>query len=277
MLGKQPDLEIFTNDAYFVAGMFSYKALKLTTALANGARVKGVMQGKGAYEYQMAAKLQPLVLDTNPLGNPWVNYSIFLNNVILPTMLQLMIMLMTVFALGTEIKENNSKRLLIISNRSVFRLILGKLLPQTVLFLIMGIALQIVLYGFLKFPLQNGFMPMLIAMVFMVISSQALGVLMIGLFPVLRLGLSAAALFGVIGFSLVGFSFPVQIMYEPFRLLSYLYPARHYYLVYKAEALNSFPIWYALNEYMWMIAFLLLPMPILPRLKRALFKQKYIA
>ena len=226
------------------------------------------MQGKGAYEYQMAASLQPLVLDTNPLGNPWVNYSIFLNSVILPTMLQLMIMLMTVFALGTEIKENNSKRLLIISNRSVFRLILGKLLPQTVLFLIMGIALQIVLYGFLKFPLQNGFMPMLIAMVFMVISSQALGVLMIGLFPVLRLGLSAAALFGVIGFSLVGFSFPVQIMYEPFRLLSYLYPARHYYLVYKAEALNSFPIWYALNEYMWMIAFLLLPMPILPRLKR---------
>ena len=101
MQGEQTKRAVFTNDSYYVAGGFSYKALKMTAALANGAILKGVMQGKGAYEYQMAAKLQPRVLETNPLGNQWISYSIFLNNIILACILHLMIMLMTAYAIGT--------------------------------------------------------------------------------------------------------------------------------------------------------------------------------
>lgn len=277
MSGKQPEIAVFTNDAYYVAGGFSYKALKMTAALANGAILKGVMQGKGAYEYQMAAKLQPLVLETNPLGNPWISYSIFLNNIILPCILQLMIMLMTAYAIGTEIKEGHSRRLLVLSNRSVFRLLLGKLLPQTILFSLMGFVLQVYLYGYLQFPLEHGILPMMAAMFLMVISCQSIGVLMIGIFPILRLGMSSAALFGVIGFSLAGFSFPIEIMYEPFQWLSNLYPARHYFMIYKEQALNPFPIWYSLSNYLWMTGFLLLPLIVMPRLKRELFKQHYKA
>ena len=277
MSGKQPELAIFTNDSYFVAGMFSYKALKMTAALANGAILKGVMQGKGAYEYQMAAKLQPVILNANPLGNPWVSYSVFLNNIILPCLLQLMIMLMTVFAIGSEIKEGNSRRLLVLSNKSVFRLILGKLLPQTILFVMMGLLIQVYLYGYLQFPLANGIWPMIGAMILMVVSSQAIGVFMIGLLPILRLGLSAAALMGVIGFSLVGFSFPVQTMYAPFQILANLFPARHYFMIYREQALNSFSIWYSLGNYLWMLGFVLLPFFLLPRLKKALFIQHYKA
>lgn len=273
--GKQPELAFFSNDAYFVAGLFTYKALKLSAALANGAVVKATMLAKGMSEEEINSQLQPVVLNTNPLGNPWISYSIFLNNVILPCMLELMILIMTVFAIGIEIKEGNSRRLLIKSNRSLLRLLLGKLLPQTMLFTVLGVLLQVYLYGFLHFPLQNGLWPMIAAMFLMVIACQAVGVFMIGCLPSLRLGLSFACLTGVVAFSIVGFSLPVVSMYKAFHYISPLFPIRQYFLIYGDQALNGLPLWYSLPHYLYLVLFLLAPLPVLPRLKKALYQQIY--
>lgn len=273
--GKQPELAFFSNDAYFVAGLFTYKALKMSAALANGAVVKATMLAKGMSEQEINAQLQPVVLNTNPLGNPWISYSIFLNNVILPCMLELMIMIMTVYAIGIEIKERNSRRLLVMSNGSILRLLLGKLLPQTILFMMLGLLLQIYLYGYLHFPHLNGIWPMLAAMFLMVIACQAVGVFMIGCLPSLRLALSAACLTGVVAFSIVGFSLPVQAMYKPFHYISPLFPIRQYFTIYGDQALNGVPIWYSLPHYLYLVLFLLVPLPVLPRLKKALYQQIY--
>ncbi|MGL4293638.1 MAG: ABC transporter permease, partial [Bacteroidales bacterium] len=273
--GRQPELAFFSNDAYFVAGMFTFKALKMSAALANGSVVRSMMLAKGKSPEEIAPQLQPVLLNTNPIGNPWINYSIYMNNVLLPVLLELMIFLMTVFAIGIEIKEGTSRRLLVRSNGSMLRLILGKLLPQTILFCLLGFLLQIYLYGYLHFPIQNGIFRMLIAMILFVISCQAMGVFMIGCLPSLRLGLSFASLFGVIGFSLVGFSFPVMAMYTPFQYLSDLYPARHYFRIYGDQALNGLPLWYSLGNYLSFVLFLILPLLVMPRLKKALYQQIY--
>ncbi|MEG0994100.1 MAG: ABC transporter permease [Bacteroidales bacterium] len=273
--GKQPELAFFSNDAYFVAGLFTYKALKLSAALANGSVARSVMLAKGMSAEEIAPQLQPVVLNTNALGNPWISYSIFLNNVILPCMLELMIFIMTVFVIGIEIKEGNSRRLLVNSNRSILRLLIGKLLPQTILFTILGVLLQIYLYGYLHFPLQNGILPMIAGMMLMVIASQAVGVFMIGCLPSLRLGLSFACLTGVVAFSIVGFSLPVIAMYKPFHYLAPLFPIRHYFLIYGDQALNGLPLWYSLPHYLALAVFIFAPLPVLPRLKKALYQQIY--
>jgi ABC-2 type transporter. len=273
--GKQPTLAFFSNDAYFVAGLFSYKALKMSGALANGAVVKATMEAKGMSPQEINVSLQPTVLNTFPLGNPWINYSIFINNVLLPGIIELMILLMTVFSIGVEIKERTSRRLLAQSERSILKLLIGKLLPQTILFTMMGWLLLIVLYGYLHFPDKNGILPMAVAVPFFVVASQALGVFMIGCLPTLRHGLSFASLFGVIAFSVVGFSLPVYAMYKPFQILAWAYPLRHYFLIYNDQALNGFDIWYSLPHYLVLILFLLLPLIVLPRLKKALYQQKY--
>ena len=274
--GKQPELVFFSNDAYFVAGLFTYKALKTSAALANGSVARSTMLAKGMSAEQLKTALQPVVLNTNPIGNPWINYSIFINNVVLPGVLELMIFLMTVFSIGIEIKEGSSRRLLISSNHSILRLLIGKLVPQTFLFTLMGFGMNLYLFGLLHFPLHNGIWPMLAATFLMVIASQAIGVFMIGCLPTLRLGLSFAGLMGVVGFSIVGFSLPVFAMYKPFQYIVHIYPVRHYFLIYTDQALNGAPLWYSLGHYLALICFLFLPLTILPRLKKALYEQKYI-
>ena len=248
-----------------------------TMSVLAGASV-GLQTGlaKGYTTDQIMGQLQPVVVDTHAIGNPWLNYSVYLNNTILPGVLQLMIFLVTVFSIGTEIKYSTARQWLQTGGNSLTTSLLGKLLPQTVIFTIVALMCCAALYGFNAFPLNSGWMPMISAMILLVLASQAVGVFMIGVLPTLRLGLSFASLFGMIAFSIVGFSFPVLGMDPTLQALSDLFPLRHYFLIYVDQALNGRDLFYSWSEYVWLAGFLILPFLIGKNLKNALLYFKYI-
>ena len=73
--------------------------------------------------------------------------------------------------------------------------------------------------------------------------------------------LSFASLFGMISFSIVGFSFPVQGMDPTLQALARLFPLRHYFLIYVDQALNGRALFYTLGEYAWLLGFSDLAVP----------------
>ena len=134
----------------------------------------------------------------------------------------------------------------------------------------------VALYGFNSFPLNSGWLPMLSALFLLVIASQAVGIFMIGVLPTFRLGLSSACLFGMIAFSIVGFSFPVLGMDPTLKALSSLFPLRHYFLIYVDQALNGIPMAYSWKPYLALVLFVLLPLLTLPKLKLDLQENRYL-
>ncbi len=274
--GKQPTLSFYTNATYLIAASLLFRDMKTVSVLA-GASV-GLQTGlaKGYTTDRIMAQLQPIVIDTHAIGNPWVNYSVYLNNTILPGMLQLMIFLVTVFSIGTELKYSTSREWLHTGGDSLTLSLIGKLLPQTLVFMVIALLCLSALYGFNAFPLNSGWMPMVAALFLLVVASQAVGVFMIGTLPTLRLGLSFASLFGMIAFSIVGFSFPVLGMDPTLQALSNLFPLRHYFLIYVDQALNGRALFYSWTEYLWLLGFLILPFLIGKHLKNALLYFKYI-
>ena len=213
----------------------------------------------------------------HPLGNPWTNYSIYLNNTFLPGILEVIILLTTIFSIGSEINHSTSREWLRTADDNILLAITGKLLPQTILFFIMGALCQSLLYGYFQFPLQNGIWPMLAAMLLFVMALQGLSIFFICIAPSLRIALSIGGLFGVVSFSLTGFSFPAEAMYPAFHLLTDILPLRHYFIIYADQALNGVPFYYSRMHYMALFIYILLALPFLPLLKRALRKQVYIA
>ena len=274
--GKQPKLSFYTNATYLIAASLLFRDMKTMSVLAGGAVGLQTGTAKGLTNAQIMGQLQPIIIDTHPLGNPWLNYSVYLNNTLLPGVLQLMIFLITVFSIGSEIKYSTSREWLKLSNNSLFVGLVGKLLPHTFLFTLIGFMCCAVLYGFNAFPLQSGWGPMLLAMFLLVIASQAMGVFMIGTLPTLRLGLSFASLFGMIAFSIVGFSFPVLGMHPTLQALTNLFPLRHYFLIYVDQALNGRELYYSWAQYVSLLGFLILPFFIGKNLKNALLYFKYI-
>ncbi len=273
---KQPTVSFYTNNSYLIAGSLLYKDLRTMSELAGGAIGRANLYAKGATEDQAMAFLQPIVIDTHALNNPWLNYSVYLCNTILPGILMLLIFMVTIYSIGSEIKNNTAKIWMRIANNNINIALTGKLLPQTVLFFIMAAFYNVYLYGYLHFPCNSGILPMLLAALLMVVASQAFGIFLFGLLPSLRLALSAASLWGVVSFSISGFSFPVMAMNPALQALSNLFPLRHYFLIYIDQALNGYPTSYAWESYLALLIFVMLPLFVLKRLHKAILYYKYM-
>lgn len=273
---RQPKVSFYTNNTLLIAGSLLYKDMKMTSELASGAAARTSLYARGATEAQAMAFLQPIVIDTHPLGNPWLNYSVYLCNTFAPGILMLLIFMVTAFSIGVEIKERTAHAWLRMGHGSILVSLAGKLLPHTALFFLMGILYNVYFYGYLHFPCHSGILPMLFATLCLVLASQGMGVLMIGALPTLRLGLSFASLWGVLSFSMCGLSFPVMAMHPVLQALANLFPLRHYFLIYVCQALNGYPMSYAWLHYAALLVFILLPLLIAPRLKRALIYDKYL-
>ena len=273
---RRPTVSFYTNNTLLIAGSLLFKDMKMMSELASGAVVQATLLAKGTTEDQAIAYLQPIVIDTHPLNNPWLNYSVYLNNTFAPGMLMLLIFMVTVFSIGVEIKERTARQWLRMGHNSIWISLAGKLLPHTAVFFLMGILYNVDLYGFLHFPCHSGIGPMLLATLCLVLASQGMGILMIGTLPTLRLGLSFASLWGVLSFSMCGLSFPLMGMHPTLQALANLFPLRHYFLIYVDQALNGYPMIYSWSNYVALLLFMLLPFLIAHRLKGALIYYKYV-
>ena len=273
---RQPRVSFYTNNTYLIAGSLLFRDMKTMSELASGAVARETLYAKGYTEAQAMAILQPIIIDTHALNNPWLNYSVYLCNTLLPGVLMLLIFMVTAYSIAVEIKDGTARDLLHSNGDSIYVVLTGKLLPQTIVFFIMAIAYNVYLYGYLHFPCNSGIGPMLLASFLFVLASQAMGIFMVGVFPTLRLSLSFASLWGVISFSISGFTFPVMAMHPMLQALTNLFPLRHYFLIYVDQALNGYAMIYSWRSYMALLLFVLLPFLIIRRLKKALLTYTYI-
>lgn len=273
---QQPKISFYTNNSYLIAGSLLLRDMRTMSELASGAAARKVMYAKGATEGQAMALLQPIVIDTHALNNPWINYSVYLCNTLAPAILMILIFMITVYSIGVEIKEQTAREWLEMSGGSMLTALAGKLLPHTLIFSIMGVFYNAYLYGILHFPCNSGILPMIVATLCFVLASQCCGVFMVGMLPTLRLGLSFASLWGVVSISISGFSYPVMAMHPTLQAVSNLFPLRHYFLIYVNQALNGYSMGYAWTNYLALLLFMMLPLLVVRRLRDALLNFKYM-
>lgn len=273
---RQPRLSFYTNETYFVPGTLLMKDLRYASELSGLALTRETLYGKGLTEQQAMGILQPIVIETHPLNNPYLDYSVYLNNIILPGILILLIMLSTTYTIGLEWKRGTQRELYALSGCSSTVALVGKLLPQTVLFSLMFVFYDVYFYRFLMFPCNSGIASMMVLGVVTVLASQAFGVFLFGAFiGQMRLSMCLCSLWGILSFSLAGFTYPVPAMSSLLQHLSWLFPLRHYYLIYVNQALDGYPLLYVWMPVVALLAFLLLPCTVMWRYRAAFLKYKY--
>lgn len=273
--GMQPTIQFYYDQSDFLTGSLVQKDLNIILKTVSAGANLSVRRAKGQSTAESMAQIQPIVSDVRSMGNPWINYSIYLLSALLPGMLQLMVLLTTVYIIGIELKKNSSYKWYRLSGSSLPRALLGKLLPYTICFIAVGALYLVVLFRVLHYPMHAHFGWMLLDMSLLVVAAQAFGVFMIGVFPVLRDGLSFSGLFGVLSISYSGLSFPIEAMPILLQGLSWIFPLRWYFLIYQAVALNGFNPFYSLKCYGILMVFLLLPFVVAKRLRKAMVEMNY--
>lgn len=274
MSSQQPDFSFYINEAYIVAGSLTYKELIYMSNLGIAFVQKKMLElrGEEVIDKEILATVQPISNDSHMIANPYVNYGVYLLNMLLPGIMQMLILLMTVFTIGFEMKMNTTSNLMETANKSMLAALLGKLLPYTLLFSILGIGGNLVLYKFMHFPMNGSLLRYSFSTVLFVMAYQAIGVMFIGLLPSLREALSLVAVYAILGVSFTGFTFPIEAMPRGVQVFQHLFPTRYYFKIYVAEALNGAPIRYSLIYFAVMAAFMLLPFLTYKRLRNAVMK-----
>lgn len=278
LASRQPKISFYTNETYFVPGTLLMKDLRYACELTGLALTRENLYAHGLTEKQAMAVIQPVVIETHPIGNSYLNYSVYLNNIVIPGILILVIMLSTTYVIGIEWKHSSQKSLYRLSgNNSVIALI-GKLLPQLVIFTLMFIFMDVYLYKFMGFPCQCGLLPMMLIGFLTVLASQCFAIFLFGIFSgQMRLTMCLCSLWGILSFSLCGFTYPVTAMSSVLENMAALFPLRHYYLIYVNQALNGYSITYVWSSVVGLIAFTLLPLLVIKRYRAAFLKLKYKA
>lgn len=273
---RQPVISFYTNDTYYVAASLLMKDMRKLSEMAGLAITQETLRARGFGEDDIMATVQPLVIESHPLGNPHLNYSVVLSNLIVPGLLMLVIMLTTSYGLGMEWKRGRQLKLYNMAGRRTWLAILGKLLPQTALYAIIFWLIDLVFYSYLQFPCACGIPRMMLWGLLAVVASQGFGLLMFEAFPgQLRMAMSACSLLGVMQFSLAGFSFPITAMDAPFQWLSNIFPLHHYFLIYVNQALNGYSISYVWGSVVALVAITFLPMLFFFRITDAFLNKEY--
>ena len=271
-----PKMQVYVNTLYpVIGGALAYKDILYMVNLTNGAVQRQVLRARGVGENEIMARIQPMTIDAHNVGNAPTNYSYYLMNMVLMGILAMCVTLITAYAVGSELKYGTSKHLLGTAGDSIVTAILGKLAPYTLLFSVLGVMLQLFLYGPMHYPLNGSIGWLVLATLVFVMAYEAVGVFIVSLVPTLRLSVCISALYSVLGFSFAGFTLPVSSLPAGLQGMSVLFPLRFYYQLYVREVLygTGFAGWWIYLVYM--LLFLLLPFLGAIRLQNAYRYQNY--
>lgn len=239
----------------------------------------------GVGQEQIQTFLLPVEANTHPLYNPDMDYSIYLSQPFFFVLFQILILLVTVYAIGSEFKFGTRQEWVgaatpagkdpaNLRNADMLTAVAGKLLPYTVMFSVIGILANYVLFGLMNIPFQGSLWLMNIVTVLFIMATQALAVLIFSIFPKIAYIISVVSMVGSLGATLSGVTFPVTAMYAPVHAASYLFPVRHF-----TEATQAMIYFNAGFAYFWqsvavLLVFLLLAILILPLLKWWILRMK---
>ncbi len=276
MSGRQPKISYYYTMTCMAAGSMASKDLKTIGMLGSAAVGQATLSAKGATPNQIKAALQPVTIDAHMIANPEGSYNYSLTTVFVPGILMLFMALLSAYAIGMEMKFDTGKEWLARADNNIVVAILGKFLVHAVIFLLVIFLYQYYIFEVLDFPRLGGVWSIVRLTLLQVASSLGFGIFAFGLMPSLRMSMSISSLWSVLGISMCGSAFPVPGMDAPLQAMSWLFPLRHYWMIYQATVLNGFPIIDVWFHFVALVAFTLLPWFVLRKVKNAMLNYVYI-
>lgn len=224
----------------------------------------------GVSQQDIETFLLPVQSDDHPIYNPSLDYSVYLSQPFFFVLFQVLILLITVYVVGSEIKFGTAGSWMEAAKGNVTIAITGKLLPYTLLFSIIGIFANYVMFGILHIPFQGSWLLLNGMTVLFIIATQALALFIFSLFPSIALIISIVSMVGSLGATLSGVTFPVLNMYPIVQYASHLFPVRHYTEIVQTMLYANAGYVHLWSSAVILCIFPLLALAMLPILKKSL-------
>ncbi|MEX2693588.1 ABC transporter permease [Rhizobium mongolense] len=206
--GRRPEVVFFYNTQTMTSGNLVLRGVNSAVpAVAAGIRLS-LRTAEGQPPEAAQSALAPIPVQVNPLFNPTLNYAHFLLAALLPSVLQVIVVTTMAYAVGLDVETSHRLRVLRRLGGGLWPAMAGKILPYTLVFLVvLGIA-DWVLFGILDMPLRGNRYLLILAGILFILADQFIGVLLALLLRPMASAISIGTLLMAPAFGFMGIGFP---------------------------------------------------------------------
>jgi ABC-2 type transport system permease protein len=206
--GRRPEVVFFYNTQTLTIGNLTLRGVSAAVPTAAAGIRLSLRTAQGEPVDEAQADLSPIPVQIHALFNPTLNYVFFLLAAILPSVLQIVRVTASAYSVGIDVETRHRLRILRRLGGGLWPAIAGKVLPYTIVFLMVLDLSDSVLFGILELPLQGRGWLLDIAGLFFILSCQFLGVLLALLLKPTASAISIGTLLTSPAFGFMGIGFP---------------------------------------------------------------------
>ena len=214
----------------------------------------------------------PISISAHPLYNPALNYTTYLTFPYFWVLFQILILLNIAYSFGNEFKNENIRNCLSAGNGKFINVVLGKLFPYVIIFSIVAIFANVMMFEILGFDLSSSIYEIIVVCILFICATCSISLFIFSLYPNLPIIISFISMFGSLGATFAGVTFPVNAMYPFFEKLSRFFPIRHFVVITDYLRYESHSFIYYWNHLLILISFNILIVFALLLLKRKYFQ-----
>jgi ABC-2 type transport system permease protein len=201
----------------------------------------------------------PVTADFHPLNNPSLDYIIYLSYPYFYVILQILILLTIAYCIGREFKENSASMWLNTARNNRIVALYGKLTPYFVIYSIISCFANVILFKLLEIPIESSILSVSLTSILFVAATISVSVFIFSIHPKLASIIGFISMFGSLGATMVGVTFPIQAMPIVVEWASYLFPARHFTVLSQNLCYEGLNLAYTWPHYATLLLFCLLP------------------
>lgn len=270
-----PEVLIYLNNANILkGGLLKSGIYKAVSTFSAGIKIQVAMK-KGAGMQQAVNESVPINLDTHILFNPYTNYFYFLATVLMPVILIVFTLLSSIYSLGYELKNATSMAALQKANNSVIVLVIGKLMPYTILYFIQALVFNYLIFKVMGMPMTGNYSVLLLSELLLIIAYQFLGVFLMGILGNLRLAVSLGSAYSMMALTFSGLTFPEFGMPLLAQIFSQLFPLSYWLKIFVGQTLRHDPVSVSMVNMSYLIVFIGMGLISLFWLKQKYYNEKY--
>ncbi|MFN3275857.1 MAG: ABC transporter permease [Paracoccus sp. (in: a-proteobacteria)] len=250
--GERPEIVTFYDNQHMSAGSLVARGARAAIDTATAGLRLSVRQSQGQAPVQAQAAIRPIPLQAHALFNPAFDYVHFLLAALVPAVLQIIAAAGTAYAISLDFAPPRHARVIARMAGGLLPAMLGKILPYTVLFLmILGLS-DIVLYGWMGVPLRGSLWLMASGAVLFVLAAQLIGAL--AYLATLDMG-RAASIIAIItapAFGFMGLGFPREAMSVAAQAWGAVIPGTWYVQLRIDQSLRATPFDISVWPVLWL-------------------------
>ena len=229
----------------------------------------------GTMPDETMAQVMPIGFSTYGLFNPWLNYAYYVAPCFLVMILIIAAMLSTIYAVGTELRYGTSVGWLRSANGSLVGAIFGKLVPATLIIVLLVMIVGVVMFGLYGAPMRGSWAVLIAGVAALVLAYQSVALFIVALTASFRLSLSLGGGYSVLAFTFSGVTFPTMAMLSAVQPFTMLFPYTYFMRLYIDQAVRGSAWWLSMQDIAAMLLFCLLPLLVLSRLKKIFVTRKF--